>query len=203
VSHEQLWGPHVCRARGHHTFRGLARALDADLRRVRRETRGSADEHMGALARLSALATPQGLVVALHRFSHMLWTCNLRRLAEVASWANFLLHKVAIRPDSCIDGGLWVPHPPGVSFHGNGGRDVGLYADSACLPLAPLAAESCADGPSLGDGVVIGTHVSVLGAIRVGSGTKLPFKIVLRTAAPPDSVGASRSLRPKVRQIDR
>ncbi|MEZ5977461.1 MAG: hypothetical protein R3F34_04505 [Planctomycetota bacterium] len=130
-------GHEACRARGHHTLRGSWRALDADVRRFLRETRGTGEGRVGALTRVSALTTPQGLVVLLHRLSHLLWVRGWRRLAELVHWANHLLHKVSIRPDSCLDGGLWVPHPPSVAFHGTGGRDVGLYADSACLPVDP------------------------------------------------------------------
>ena len=192
-------GHEACRARGHHTLRGSWRALDADVRRFLRETRGTGEGRVGALTRVSALTTPQGLVVLLHRLSHLLWVRGWHRLAELVHWANHLLHKVSIRPDSCLDGGLWVPHPPSVAFHGTGGRDVGLYADSACLPVDPLAAASAAEGPRLGDGVIVGTHVAVIGPVAMGDGAKLPFKIVLRADAPPGSVGASRATRARVR----
>jgi serine O-acetyltransferase len=177
----------------HHTWRGCRESLRADVVRYLHRSPESASGGDDFKHRLSAFCTPQLFSLAGYRISHFLWLREWRRIATVVARINQFFHRVAIHPASCIGPACLLPHPAGVTFYGTAGRELTLYSLAVCCPKA--GEFSPAHGPKLGDRVTVGAHAVVLGDVRVGSDTKIPFSIVLQNDAPPGVIVVSKTLR--------
>jgi serine acetyltransferase len=87
----------------------------------------------------------------------------------------------------------------GVVFQGRAGRRLTLYTQSVCFAGGAALAPSLDGAPRLGDGVSIGVHASVCGAVRVGSRVRLAFNVALGRDAPDGARVVSRAMRSAVR----
>jgi serine O-acetyltransferase len=169
--------------------------LSEDIRRFLEkspENRAAGDRFK---TRVSAFLTPQLMSLAGHRAAHWLHVNGLTRTARLVSGLNFLLHKVSITPDSCIGPGCHLPHPTGLCFSGIAGRGLTLYSLSFCGPREDGLASGAS--PRLGDRVTLGGQAIVLGAVSIGSDTKIAPRVTLSADAPSGVLVVSRVLRPR------
>jgi serine O-acetyltransferase len=170
----------------------FARALPADARwrETRRRLRqdrarlvrpGSGD---GTRSRLPSF--PALTCVRLFRLSHYFYAAGWRRPARWCWLANVCLTGADISPACELGGGLFIPHPAGISLHCRAGGDLTVMATSGIATA--LDAEGRLPGldraPLLGDGVLLSAHSGIYGAVTVGSGVRiLPGCIVTKSVA--------------------
>lgn len=133
----------------------------------------------GMGARTSAFLTNPVLAVFLYRIAHWQHANGRSRIARAIAGVNLLFNRLTITPDSCIGGGLFVPHLAGTLFRGRAGANLTLYANSLCGPLGPAAADpsTLRAAPILGDTVTVSGHSSILGPVTVGSHVRLAAKV--------------------------
>ncbi len=191
--------PHECRDRGHDRLKVWRRSLAADIQRFLNKSPENQMAGDTFKSRLGALLTPQLLCLVGYRTAHLLYARGWRRTAWVATWMNFLVHKVWITPQSCIGPGCMIPHPATVSFHGRAGEHLTLYAQSHCGPSPGHWPGGVEDGPRLGDRVSIGGHGVVTGAIDVGEQVKIGPQAVLDGELPANRIVISSAMRGHVR----
>jgi serine O-acetyltransferase len=183
---------------------GSLRQLSADFRRdVARHVQ--ATDHRQSVRRagwvetLSAVLTPHLMAVAIHRVSHLLHARGWHGLARLAWWLNHLLHKTSLSPASCIGGGLFLPHPLGIRFHGRARNDLTLFSYALCTPDGDRTDDDLEGSPLLGDGVTIGVHGAVLGDVCLGPGARVAPRTTVRGDVPAGGTAISRALRVKLR----
>jgi serine O-acetyltransferase len=180
---------------------GSPQNLPAD--RPWRETRRRLELDRRRLARADKKGTtatpsfPAFTCVRLFRWSHY---CHFRGWRRVSRWlwlANAYLTGADISPACEIGGGLFIPHPAGISLHCRAGDDLTLMA------MTGIATSLDADGrlrgldeaSSLGDGVRLAHHSGIYGAVGVGSRVRiLPGCIVTKPVAP-DTILVPRHLK--------
>lgn len=183
----------LCAARGHRSFAALRRDVSADMHRY--YSLWGLSRPLGRWRKLDLLFYPPIACALLHRLAHWLHARGHRRAARVCAWWNVLVFKTRISPESCIGGGAYFPHPPGLVFHGRAGCNVTLYAHATVAPRGLSGPATLENAPVLGDGVSIGAHGAILGPVRVGDGARVAFRVVLLEDAPPGAVVTSRTLR--------
>lgn len=155
--------------------RDMGRKLGEDMAAYARHASEFLPAKQGLLRRVSILLTPALAAAGLYRLSHWLWSRRHRRGARCAAWINFLFHKVWIAPASCIGGGLYIPHTPGVVFCGRAGAALVLFVNAVVSGRSAAWGDDRALGacPQLGDDVSVGAGARAIGAITVGSHTRI------------------------------
>jgi len=183
-----------CCAYGHHTWKGTWANVKRDIYRqltMSPETTALGDSFK---RKLSAFLRPEIQSLFLYRVSHYIHVIGWPRVARTLSRFNFMLHKVNITPQSCIGPGCRLPHPPGVIFHGQAGSELTLFSLAICCTSDDCLEGPVANGPNLGDRVLLGAHAVLLGSITVGSDTKIPYSVRLGKNAPPGVIVVSKNL---------
>jgi serine O-acetyltransferase len=145
-------------------------------------------------SRISAVLSPQLQAVWLYRLSHWLWRAGWRRAGKAVGLFSSVVFKTAISPAAAIGPGLFLPHPPGITFCGCAGRGLTMYSMSVCCP-SPDDGWCAARGPQLGNNVTVGAHAVIHGRIRVGSGSRIGYCVVLDKDAPAHALVVSRAIR--------
>ncbi len=188
-----------CAAWHHERWGSVRRDLSSDVARfLDYGYRGQEKGH--TLRRLLVTcAKPKFLSLFVYRVSHVLAVRGWTGVAILLSHMNLFVHKVRIPPQSCIGPGCYMPHPAALTFCGTAGRDLTMYARSACCPREPLLEAAVDKGPRLGDRVTIGGHVAVIGSITVGDDTKIVPGTRLDRDAPAGRIVLSRVMRPTSR----
>ena len=87
-----------------------------------------------------------------------------------------------------------MPHPVGVVFNGRAGSGLVLYANSICASHGPALTASLAEGPTLGDNVIVGGHAAILGAVCVGSNTRVAHTVQVCEDLPSDVMASSSTM---------
>lgn len=151
--------------------------ITADIDRYLDELGRYQPRPSGRMARLSALFTNTVLAALVHRIAHWQHACGRPRLARGIAGLNRLLHRLTITADSCIGGGLFMPHLGGTLFIGTAGRRLTLYANTLCAPDRPAWQSGRAYAPVLGDDVTVSGHAAVIGPVTVGSSVRVATKL--------------------------
>lgn len=175
-------------------LRDVARKLGEDTVVYMRRASEFLPARQGLLRRLSTLLTPALIAAGLYRLSHWLWSRRHRRSAHFAAWMNFLVHKLWIAPGSCIAGGLHIPHTPGIVFCGRAGTGLLLLGNAVVSGRSEAWGDDRAlsECPQLGDGVSVGAGARVIGAITVGSHTRIGPGAVATSPVPARSIVVAR-----------
>ncbi len=118
------------------------------------------------------LSYPGFHAIVAHRAIHMLWNRGVPLLPRFLSNVVRTLTGIEIHPAAKIGKRFFIDHGMGVLIGATAeiGDDVTLYKG------VTLGGTSLGGGkrhPTLGDGVVVGTNASILGAIHVGDGAKV------------------------------
>ena len=160
----------------HHRLAALRRDLAADVARYLSKSAENVALGRSFKRRLSALLTPELQCLVLHRAAHWLHCCGWCRAAIGVARFNTLLYKVHLPAHSCIGPGLRLSHPAGVVFHGCSGSGLTLFGMAVCCGDEHTLDGALAQAPQLGDGVTLGAHAVVMGAVSLASGTQVgPF----------------------------
>ena len=123
----------------------------------------------------------------LYRVNHWLWTHKLyfpaRLFSQIARW----LTGIEIHPGAVIGRRFFIDHGMGVVIGETAevGNDVTLYHG---VTLGGVSLEKGKRHPTLGDNVVVGAGAKVLGAIEIGTGSRIGANAVVVKPVPPESV---------------
>lgn len=135
---------------------------------------------------LSALLNYPGLhALWAHRFNHMLYRAGLCTLARFNSQFMRFVTGIEIHPGATIGHRFFIDHGMGVVIGETStiGDDVMLYQG---VTLGGTGKETGKRHPDLEDGVVVGVGASVLGAITIGSNSKVGGGAVVIDDVPPN-----------------
>ena len=175
----------------------IRRLLAADFARVLRQTTGG--KPTPRLRRLMHLTLPAMQVAILHRTAHLLYGRGWRRSAALVADLSLRLTGASLHPGSRIGPGLFVPHPARVAVCAQAGLDLVLLPGTLVGPRnwIPLDRPITADVPRLGDGVVVGAHAAVQGAVAIGDGATIGIGVCTLRDVPTGTVTmlAQRQLR--------
>jgi serine O-acetyltransferase len=122
----------------------------------------------------------------LHRVAHSLHQGRLYLLARLVSHLNRAVTGVEIHPSAQIGEGFFIDHGMGVVIGETTeiGDDVMLYQGVTLGGTSRLHEKR---HPTLRDGVVVGAHAQLIGAIEVGEGARIGAGSVVVTNVPPYS----------------
>ncbi|MGI6740532.1 MAG: serine O-acetyltransferase [Brevefilum sp.] len=122
-----------------------------------------------------------------YRIAHGLWRHNLFFLARSLSQFSRWLTGVEIHPGALIGRRFFIDHGMGVVIGETAevGDDVTLYHG---VTLGGVSLEKGKRHPTLRDNVVVGAGAKILGAIEIGSGSRIGANAVVVKPVPPDSV---------------
>ena len=122
-----------------------------------------------------------------HRIAHWLWNHKLRLFARWYAQVNRFFTGIEIHPGARIGPRFFIDHGMGVVIGETTeiGKDVTLFHG---VTLGGVSAEKGKRHPTIEDGVVIGAGAKVLGAITIGSCSRIGANAVVVKDVPPDSV---------------
>jgi len=122
----------------------------------------------------------------LHRIAHALWMRGFFWLARVISHFSRWLTGIEIHPAAKIGRRFFIDHGMGVVIGETTeiGDDVTIYHG---VTLGGTTWEKVKRHPTIEDGVVIGAGAKVLGAIRIGKGSRIGANSVVLKDVPPNS----------------
>jgi serine O-acetyltransferase len=143
-----------------------------------------------------------------YRINHWLWENKIfflaRWFSQIARWFT----GVEIHPGAKLGRRFFIDHGMGVVIGETAevGDDVTLYHG---VTLGGVSLEKGKRHPTLGDKVVVGAGAKILGAIKIGSGSRIGANAVVVKPVPPESVVVGvpgqivrRSHEPKDEQLD-
>lgn len=122
-----------------------------------------------------------------YRVNHWLWERKLYFLARWLSQAARWLTGIEIHPGAKIGRRFFIDHGMGVVIGETTiiGNDVTLYHG---VTMGGVSMEKGKRHPTVRDHVVVGAGAKVLGAIEIGSGSRIGANAVVVKPVPPDSV---------------
>jgi serine O-acetyltransferase len=134
------------------------------------------------------LCYPGFHALVMHRISHRLWRLGLPLLPRLLSQLSRLLTGVEIHPGARIGKGVFIDHGMGVVI-----GETSVIGDQCLLyqgvTLGGTGKEHGKRHPTLCNNVVVGAGAKVLGAITVGTNTRIGAgSVVLRDVAPDSTV---------------
>lgn len=137
---------------------------------------------------LEVLINYSGLhAIWLYRISHWLWRQKIylpaRWLSQITRW----LTGIEIHPGANIARRFFIDHGMGVVIGETAdvGNDVTIYHG---VTLGGVSLEKGKRHPTLGDKVVVGAGAKILGAIKIGAGSRIGANAVVVKPVPPESV---------------
>jgi serine O-acetyltransferase len=158
------------------------------LKTLREDIRSVFDRDPAARSTLEVLLCYAGLhAIWDHRIAHWLWNHNLKLLARLFSqWSRYITG-IEIHPGAVIGRRFFIDHGMGVVIGETAeiGDDVTMYHG---VTLGGVSTHKGKRHPTIGDGVVIGAGAKILGAIEIGSGSRVGANAVVVDEIPPDSV---------------
>jgi serine O-acetyltransferase len=154
-----------------------SRSQEGRLRRwaalLREDIQAVYDKDPAARSLLEVLTCYPGLHASwLHRIAHGLWRRKHLTLARLVSHVNRFLTGIEIHPGATIGRRFFVDHGAGVVIGETAevGDDVLMYTGAI---LGGTSQARTKRHPTIGNGVVIGSHAVILGNILVGDGAKV------------------------------
>jgi serine O-acetyltransferase len=122
-----------------------------------------------------------------HRFAHRLWKHGFKLMARGISQITRGITGIEIHPGATIGRNFFIDHGMGVVIGETTevGDNVTLYHG---VTLGGTSLHKTKRHPTIGDHVVIGAGAKVLGAITIGSNSRIGANAVVVKSTPPDSV---------------
>ena len=124
--------------------------------------------------------------IVFHRIAHWLWTHKLKLLARILSHISRFLTGVEIHPGARIGKGFFIDHGMGIVI----GETAEIGDNVTIYQGVTLGGTSFTRGkrhPTIESNVTIGAGAKILGALTVGSDTKIGANSVVIMDAPPSS----------------
>lgn len=132
-----------------------------------------------ATNRLAVMLFWPGLhAVWAHRVAHWFWQRGWKLPAHLVAYASRALTGIEIHPGARIGPRFFIDHGMGVVIGETAevGADVMIYHG---VTLGGVSSERGKRHPTVEDGVVIGAGAKVLGAIRIGKGSRIGANAVV------------------------
>lgn len=122
-----------------------------------------------------------------YRVAHWMWTHQLKLAGRVVSHVTRALSGIEIHPGATIGNGFFIDHGMGVVIGETAeiGNNVTLYHG---VTLGGVSLEKGKRHPTLEDNVVVGAGAKVLGAITIGTGSRIGANSVVVKPVPANSV---------------
>ncbi len=122
-----------------------------------------------------------------HRVAHWFWTHKLFLIARSISQLSRFLTGIEIHPGAKIGNGFFIDHGMGVVIGETAevGENVTLYHG---VTLGGVSIEKGKRHPTLRDNVVVGAGAKILGAIEIGTGSRVGANAVVVNPVPENSV---------------
>ena len=155
---------------------------------LRRDIRAVLERDPAARSVLEVLVCYPGVhALAFHRIAHGLWRRRWMTLARFVSHVARFLTGIEIHPAATLGPGLFIDHGMGVVI----GETAEVGEDVTLLQGVTLGGTSLRREkrhPTLGNNVVVGAGAKIIGAIRVGDGSRIGAGSVVVREVPPNSV---------------
>lgn len=157
------------------------------LRSIQRDLNAALERDPAARSALEVILTYPGFHARqLHRLAHALHRRGVPLLPRIISHINRALTGIEIHPAARIGEGFFIDHGMGVVIGETAeiGDDVTLYQGVTLGGSSRLREKR---HPTIRNGVVIGAHAQLIGAIEVGEGARVGAGSVVVTSVPPYS----------------
>jgi serine O-acetyltransferase len=155
---------------------------------IRRDVDAVLERDPAARSRLEVVLCYPGVhALAVHRLAHGLWTRGWLTSARFLSHLGRFLTGIEIHPAARLGPGLFIDHGMGVVI----GETAEVGANVTLLQGVTLGGTSLKREkrhPTLGDNVVVGAGAKVIGAFRIGDGSRIGAGSVVVREVPPNSV---------------
>ena len=158
------------------------------LERMRRDIRTVLERDPAARSSLEVVLCYPGVhAIWLHRIAHRLWGWGWLTLARFVSHATRLLTGIEIHPAARLGPGLFIDHGMGVVIGETAevGEDVTLLQG---VTLGGTSLKREKRHPTLGNSVVVGAGAKIIGAFKIGDGSRIGAGSVVVREVPPNSV---------------
>lgn len=176
------------------SWQTLRALIAADCRRFRAPWAPPGSMSTGSY--VSVLFRAQLTALVLHRLSHHFHQRAWFRTAGFLYRTNLVVTGADIHPASRIGSGCRLAHTVGTVIQGTLGDRAEVLAHVVIQPEHPAAPEAA--WPVLGDDVLIGSKVAVVGAVRVASGVRItPCSLIDRSIETNDCVVSAVPGRPR------
>lgn len=157
------------------------------LRAIRRDVEAALERDPAARNALEVILCYPGFHARqLHRLAHRLYRSRIPLLPRIISQCNRALTGIEIHPAARIGQGIFIDHGMGVVIGETAeiGDDVTLHQGVTLGGTSRLREKR---HPTLRNGVVVGAHAQLIGAIEIGEGSRVGAGSVVVTSVPPDS----------------
>ena len=158
------------------------------LEQMRGDIQTVLERDPAARSRLEVVLCYPGVhAIWFHRISHRLWGAGWSTAARVLSHVSRFLTGIEIHPAARLGPGLFIDHGMGVVI----GETAEVGANVSLLQGVTLGGTSLKREkrhPTLGDNVVVGAGAKVIGAFRIGNGSRIGAGSVVVREVPDNSV---------------
>jgi serine O-acetyltransferase len=158
------------------------------FRSIRDDIRSVFDRDPAARSTIELLVAYPGLhAIWAHRVEHWLWQHGLKLIARWGSHTTRFFTGIEIHPGAQIGDGFFIDHGMGVVIGETSeiGHNVTVYHG---VTLGGTTLTHGKRHPTIEDNVVIGAGAKVLGAIVIGSNSRIGANAVVVKSVPPESV---------------
>ncbi len=155
------------------------------LKNLRDEIDATLARDPAARSRLEvALCYPGFHALLFHRLGHWLWRRGWLLAGRIVSQWGRMLTGIEIHPGARIGKRLFIDHGMGVVI----GETAEIGDDCTLYQGVTLGGTSLERGrkrhPTLGNGVIVGSHAQILGPFRVGDGARIGAHALVQAEVP-------------------
>ena len=155
---------------------------------IRRDVRVVRERDPAARSTVEVLLCYPGVhALMFHRLAHWLWTTGWLTAARFVSHLSRFLTGIEIHPAARLGPGLFIDHGMGIVI----GETAEVGANVSLLQGVTLGGTSVRREkrhPTLGDNVVVGAGAKIIGAFKIGDGSRIGAGSVVVREVPPNSV---------------
>ena len=155
---------------------------------LRRDIRAVLERDPAARSAIEVLLCYPGVhALAYHRLAHLLWSHGWLTTARLVSHFARFMTGIEIHPAAKIAPGLFIDHGMGVVI----GETAEVGENVTLLQGVTLGGTSLRREkrhPTLGNNVVVGAGAKIIGAFRIGDGSRIGAGSVVVREVPPNSV---------------
>jgi serine O-acetyltransferase len=156
--------------------------------RIRRDVQVVRERDPAARSALEVLLCYPGVhALIVHRIAHRIWNAGWLTGARFLSHVGRFLTGIEIHPAARIGPGLFIDHGMGVVIGETAevGENVTLLQG---VTLGGTSLKREKRHPTLGDNVVVGAGAKIIGAFRIGEGSRIGAGSVVVREVPPNAV---------------
>ena len=158
------------------------------LNAIRRDIRAVLERDPAARSALEVVLCYPGVhALCFHRLAHAIWRRGWTTAARLLSHVGRFLTGIEIHPAAKLGPGLFIDHGMGVVI----GETAEVGENVTLLQGVTLGGTSLRRGkrhPTLGDNVVVGAGAKIIGAFKIGDGSRIGAGSVVVREVPTNSV---------------